>query len=265
MVQSCRMIFSVLIMLSSWMSITGAVDSENDHEQIRNKPIHSNFEKQHADKQARIDIDLNKPYIPEYSSARSSNDEHNLPSDLVKDTATGRTAPTSSNVYKPRKAPSEYVQTRRAKRQREQMQMLRDQGGGLYRAHLDRKNRLKRERREKIESGKDKEPFPKGVRMDGERIKQARKRVREGNATEVDHFIVDKRRKIEAQSRKLKPRIRKNRIPYGTILREKVRTGIASPHESERVRKMQLRDREYQKKRYHLKKDPKNVSNDASE
>ncbi|PWN32939.1 uncharacterized protein FA14DRAFT_181607 [Meira miltonrushii] len=231
-------------------------DENRRHEQNRKKRVRtpsclsfigvtdsSNFERQHVKRQAGLELDLNEPYIPEDSSAQSSGAERDFLSTSVMNTVIGPSAATATVPYHPRKAPSEYVQTRRAKRQREAI-----------------KNERRRERAVKLKLSNIKEPIPERVRMNGERIKEARKRVREGNGTEEDHFIVEKRKKTETQSRKLKPRIRKNRIQYGSIVRDKVRKGIATPHEADRVQKLRARDREYQKKRYHMKKDAKDKS-----
>lgn len=114
------------------------------------KRTKSNTEGQGNNKQGRLDIDLNKPYIPEESDKGTDNDFNQHASTHPAAKNPGSEPSTTYPTYVARKALSEYAQTKEAKRKREEVALLREKGGGSYRAFLDRKNELKRESRKRI-------------------------------------------------------------------------------------------------------------------
>jgi len=207
MIQSQYLTFALLI-LTSFISLTSAQTSSNE--------ARSTSVDKESNKQERIDIDLNKPYIPEHSSTAISSPSASFNGESVSRHSTKKT-----------------------------QQLLRDQGETIHLAYSDN-NTKKR----KI-FGDERQFKPKVSLSSNERIRIARKNVREGKATEEDHFIVEKRKKIEQKSRKNHPETQKKIMQRETLQRERVRKGIATPHEVNKFRTRQAQDRLNHKKRYY--------------
>ncbi|MCO5588209.1 hypothetical protein L7F22_042164 [Adiantum nelumboides] len=245
MIQFRYMTFTFLILISLQKSKNGAQSTSTDEE---------------SNRQERSEIDLNKPYVPDlnelYVPEHSSTIISSPSISFIGDSSSKHSTPQqfSSVRFRQRKSPFEYKDSKDAQRKREAMQQLKDQGEAAYRAYLDKKNEQQRIRRNMKKIFGDEKRLGDKLPINDKTIKQARKNIREGKATEEEYQIIQRRKKIEAKTRKKNPRIQQKKGQDISSIRERVRKGIAEPHELDKVLKMQERDRLYQHKRYLRKK-----------